>query len=443
MIREKSSVALALVLTAFVFDGVNADDWPQWLGKNRDSRWCEEGIVDRFPQKGLRVKWSETVGMGYSGPIVAEGKVVVTDYVRSSGEITNAPSQRDRLEGVERVLCFDSLTGKLIWKHVDQRQYEISYPGGPRCTPTIDGDKVYTLGAEGHLLCLEMESGETVWEKDLKNEYKTESPIWGFAAHPLVDGNSVYCVVGGEGSVAVALNKHTGDEIWRALSAADPGYCPPTIIQHAGVRQLLIWHTTALNGLDPNTGKIYWSVPLQPSYGMSIAAPRKSGNLLFASGIGHVGAMLKLNDDEPDAEILWHGTANSAVYSSNTTPILQEPMIYGVDCSSGAMVAARLEDGKREWETFQPTTGGRRASHGTAFLVQHADRFFLFSETGHLILAKMSPAGYEELDRFHVLEPTNSIFGRNVVWSHPAFAEKCMFARNDELLTCVDLSADQ
>lgn len=443
MIREKSSVALALVLTAFVLDGVNADDWPQWLGKNRDSRWCEEGIVDRFPQKGLRVKWSETVGMGYSGPVVAEGKVVVTDYVLSSGEITNAPTRRDQVDGLERVLCFDSRTGKLIWKHVDQRHYEISYPGGPRCTPTIDGDKVYTLGAEGHLLCLEIESGEVVWKKDLKNAYKTESPVWGFAAHPLVDGNSVYCVVGGEGSIAVAFNKHTGHEIWRALSAEDPGYCPPTIIHHAGVRQLLIWHPTALNGLDPNTGKIFWSVPLQPSYGMSIAAPRKSGNLLFASGIGHVGAMLKLNDDEPDAEILWRGTANSAVYSSNTTPILHEQMIYGVDCNSGALVGARIEDGKRVWETFQPTTGDRRASHGTAFLVQHADRFFLFSETGHLIVAKMSSAGYEELDRFQVLEPTNPIFGRNVVWSHPAFAEKCMFARNDKLLTCVDLSADQ
>jgi len=102
----------------------------------------------------------------------------------------------------------------------------------------------------------------------------------------------------------------------------------------------------------------------------------------------------------------------------------------------------RLEDGQRLWQTFAPTMGGTsRRPYGTAFLVKHEDRFFLFSETGDLILARLSPQGYEEIGRVHVLEPTNHSFGRPVVWSHPAFAQRCLFARNDKELVCLDLKA--
>jgi hypothetical protein len=119
-------------------------------------------------------------------------------------------------------------------------------------------------------------------------------------------------------------------------------------------------------------------------------------------------------------------------------------MIYGVDVQSGALVGASLEDGERLWQTIQPTTGGeRRGRYGTAFLVRQGDHFFLFNEQGDLLLAKLSPQGYEELGRFRVLEATNNTFGRPVVWSHPAFAQKCLFARNDKELVCVDLAAGE
>ncbi|MCE9547689.1 MAG: PQQ-like beta-propeller repeat protein, partial [Planctomycetia bacterium] len=156
-----------------------------------------------------------------------------------------------------------------------------------------------------------------------------------------------------------------------------------------------------------------------------------------ASGIGEVGELLKLNADKPGVEVVWKGTPKTALYSANSTPFLEDGMIYGLNCQSGALVGARIEDGKRLWESFKPTTGERRAMHGTAFLVKQADRFFLFNEAGDLILAKLTPAGYEELSRFHVLAPTTVVFGRDVVWSHPAFAERCVFARNDKELVCV------
>jgi outer membrane protein assembly factor BamB len=403
--------------------------------------WREDGIVSDFPDDGLPIKWRVPVALGYSGPAVADGKVYVMDYERQSGTMTNSAGSRDRLEGSERVLCFAAGTGRLLWKQQYDRPYSISYPGGPRCTPTIDSGKVYTLGAEGNLLCLDAADGRAIWSKDLNQQYKTTTPIWGYAAHPLVDGDLLYCLVGGEGSVAVAFDKNTGEEVWRALSASEPGYCPPTIIEHAGLRQLLIWHPEALNSLDPATGKLYWSIPLMPAYRMSIAAPRKLGDYLYVSGIGNVAALMKLNNAQPPA-IVWRGTSTTAIYSANSTPFLEQGMIYGADCQIGSLMGARMEDGQRLWQSFEATTGGtRRASHGTAFLVKHQDRYFLFSETGDLILANLSPDSYQEIGRFHVLEPTNETFGRSVVWSHPAFAERSVFARNDKELVCVDLAA--
>ncbi len=432
----------SLVVGASLLGTVQADDWPQWLGPKRDSVWRETGIVEVFPENKLPVKWRVPIAGGYSGPAVAGGKVFVTDFVKASGEAFNNPGQRAELKGQERVLCFDAATGKELWKHEYDCPYSISYPAGPRATPTVADGKVYVLGAEGNLLCLNADTGKVIWSKELKKEYKTSTQIWGFCAHPLVDGNRLICVVGGEGSTAVAFDKDNGNELWRSIDARLAGYCPPTIIEAGGARQLLIWDADKLNSLNPETGKKLWSFDLAPQYDMSITAPRQSGDLLFASGIGNVGACLKLTKDKPGAELLWKETARNGVPCANSTPILENGMIYGVDCQQGPLRGVKLETGERVWETYVPTTGntGQRASHGTAFLVKHQDRFFLFSETGDLILAKLSPIGYEELSRFHVLEPTQECFGRAVIWSHPAFANKCCFARNDKELVCVSLA---
>src|SRR5690606_20545770 len=125
---------------------------------------------------------------------------------------------------------------------------------------------------------------------------------------------------GGEGSVAIALDKKTGEEVWTALDSPEIGYCPPTMIEHGGAKQLLIWHSQSLNSLNPKTGEVYWTVPLEPSFSMSISAPRKVGNLLFASGMGDTSAMLKLDDDKPAAEVLWRGQPKMSVATANSTP---------------------------------------------------------------------------------------------------------------------------
>jgi outer membrane protein assembly factor BamB len=438
--------ASAFVFAALVVAGsqlARADDWPQWLGESRDGVWHETGILKAFPPGGTKVLWRAGVAGGYSGPAVAEGRVFVTDYVLSRGEITNDPVARTALRGKERVLCFDAASGKPLWTHEYDCPYNVSYPAGPRTTPAISEGKVYTLGAEGHLLCLAAADGKVLWSKDLKQEYKVETPLWGFCGHPLVEGDTLFCLVGGPGSVAVAFEKDSGRELWRALSAPEPGYCPPTMIEAGGARQLLIWHPWSMNSLNPETGEVYWSLPLEPNYQMSIAAPQKAGDYLFASAIGNCGALFELDRNKPAAEVVWRARPGEGVFAANSTPMLDGGHIYGADCQIGALVAAELETGKRLWETFQPTTGGdRRASHGTAFLTKNGDRYFLFSETGDLIIARLSPEGYDEISRVHLLEPTNEVFGRSAVWSHPAYANRCIFARNDKELICVSLAAE-
>ena len=178
------------------------------------------------------------------------------------------------LPGNERVVCLDERTGDTLWTRDYPSEYTTAYPYaiGPRCTPTIDGDRVYTLGAEGDLKCLRVEDGSVIWSRDFKKDYGVKVPWWGFASHPLVDGERLICVVGGKGTTCVAFDKRTGAELWRALSAQKPGYCPPVICQVGGQRQLVIWHGDAVNGLDPTTGEVFWSVPFQATFAMTIGS---------------------------------------------------------------------------------------------------------------------------------------------------------------------------
>ncbi len=435
-------IVSSLLLLASFASLASADDWPQWMGPQRDSIYRETGIAKTMPKGGLPIVWRTPINGGYSGPAVAGGRVFITDFKTSSGKSTNDPGARDKVQGTERVVCLDEASGKELWSVPYDLTYQISYANGPRATPTVDGQLVYCLGAEGDLLCLDVKTGNKVWSKQLATTYKTQAPIWGYAAHPLVYGDLLITLAGGEGSVAVALDKKTGEERWRALTASEIGYCPPSILKLGGKDHLIIWDADNINALEPVTGKVIWSKPLKPRYGMSITVPRLSGNLLFASGIGEVSGVFPINEQGQPGDSLWDGKPKVGVYCANSTPVLDGDVVYGSDCGSGQMIAANLRDGSRLWETFKPTTGGeRRASHGTVFIVKHEDRYLLFTETGDLVFANLTPKAYEEQARMHVLDATSDCFGRSVVWSHPAFANKKLFARNDREIVCVDLAA--
>lgn len=436
-------LGVLLLLVNAVSLAARADDWPQWLGPRRDGVWRERGIVERLDGDAVRVRWRAPVALGYAGPAVAGGRVFVMDYVLREGKIQNNPGARDQLDGAERVLCFDAADGRLIWKHEYDRPYHISFGGGPRATVTVDGDRIYALGAEGNLWCLRAADGSVEWAKDFAKDYGAETPFWGHAAHPLVDGDALYCLVGGKGSVAVAFDKATGRELWRALDASQQGYCPPTMIEQGGRKTLLVWHAEALCALDPTSGAPRWSVELQPAYGMAIAAPRQRGDLVFASGYGDAAVLLRLGASGAAPQVLWRGGAKKALYSTNATPHFDDGVIYGCDAATGALMAIAPDDGRRLWQTTEPTLGATgRGRYGTAFLVRNEDRYFLMSETGELILARLKPDGYAELGRAKLIEPTNEVFGRKVLWSHPAFSDRGIFVRNDNELIRADLAVD-
>lgn len=433
------TAALALLIAAA---GLRADDWPQWMGRDRDGVWHETGILDTFPKDGPKVLWRTKVAWGYAGPAVADGLVYVNDF--ESGDNVMAAMQpfppKKALVGKERLLCLDAKTGKEVWKHEYDLSTKVSYPG-PRCTPTVAGGKVYSLGSDGHLVCLDAKKGSVLWSKDFAKEFGGKTGIWGYCGHPLVDGKKLFCVVGGKDGVAMAFDKDTGEVLWKALEAKEPGYCPPTMITAGGTKQLLIWHATAVNGLDPETGKVYWTSELEPSYGMSIAAPQKLGDQLFAGGYGK-SLVLELAKDKPEVKEVWRGGGRTGLGPINATPLLADGTIYGVD-RPGPMRAVDLQTGKWLWSTTVPVVGKevkQEVGSGTAFLVKNGDRHFIFAETGHLIIAKLSREGYKEIDRWKMLVPTNAAFGRPVVWSHPAFADKCVFARNDKEIVCVSLA---
>src|SRR4051812_13599295 len=321
-------IALALLVSTAALS--RADDWPQWMGPKRDNVWREDGLLDKFPQGGPKVVWRAPVGNGYAGPAVANGTVFGSDFVTKT-ELDEGNFQGKAFGGTESVFALDAATGKEKWRHSYPVEYKISYPHGPRCTPTVHDGKVYFLGAVGHLVCCEAEKGAILWKKDLVKEYNTKPALWGYAGHPLVDGKKLITLVGGEGSHVAAFDKDTGAEIWKAETQSEQGYVPPTIITAGGARQLLAPGAKALISLDPETGKRYWSIPYDASNGSIIMTPIVAGDLLFFAGFDKKNLLVKLSADKPAATEVWRDQKNAAVSPINVQPILDGGVIYGFD----------------------------------------------------------------------------------------------------------------
>jgi len=451
-LQRSTLVFFGLVMTA---SQVCADDWPQWLGPKRDGVWRETGIIERFPESGPKYRWRTPIGEGYAGPAVVDGFVYITDRVRPTGVQNPANAfGRSRVEGTERVLCLNDKDGKIVWSHEYDCPYQVSYAAGPRATPIVSEGKVYTLGTMGDLLCLDAATGKVLWSKNFVKDYNAVVPQWGFAAHPLLDGNRLICLMGGKGSVAIAFDKDTGKELWRNLSAGEPGYAPPMLFEIGGKRQVIVWHPESVNSLNPETGELYWTQPFtgkqgQLKAGLSIPTPRLHGDRLFLTAFYDGPLMLQV-DGNRAAKVLWRGMGRSekaedtdGLHSIMSTPVFDGEHIYGV-CSYGEMRCLDASDGKRLWSTHKPTVG-QSVRWANAFLVPQGDRFVLFNELGDLIIAKMTPTGYDEISRVNILTPTNTMAppaGRRVIWMHPAFANRSVYARNDREIVCVSMAKD-
>ena len=237
------------------------------------------------------------------------------------------------------------------------------------------------------------------------------------------------------------IDKVTGEPLWTTLSSKEQGYCPPTIITAGGRRQLILVKPDSVNSVGPETGELFWSVPYAATSGSVIMSPIQFEDYLYVAGYSNKNLLLKLDANAPGAQVVWRDQRKKAISPVNVQPFLEDDFLYGFD-QNGTLYGVELKTGRRVWATNEPLSSKRPVGSGTAFIVKQGERIWMFNELGEVIIAKMSPEGYTEVDRAKVIEPSNVAFGRRVVWSAPAWANKKVFVRNDSECIGIDLAAE-
>lgn len=423
-----------VVLFLTTLPRVSADDWPQWRGPQRDGVWRETGVVASFSTPTLKPVWTAEIGPGYTGPTVAGDSVFVMDRVKS-------PEQ-------ERVLCFDRATGRLRWTHAYEAVYrDIDYALGPRAAVTIADGRAFAYGAMGHAHCLDARTGQVIWARNLSADYKASINVWGVTAAPLVVGELVVFQVGGEaGACVVAVEAKTGKERWRALNG-NASYSAPRLIRQGGKDVILAWTSHFLGGLDPVGGQEIWKIEYKPKKMiLNVADPilDESGRKIFLTAFYDGSFLFDASKGAVAPELLWQRTGISevktdALHSIIMTPLIRDGHVYGID-SHGEMRCVNLATGDRVWEDTSLLPKGRWA---TAHFVQNGDRTWITTEKGEIIIAKLTPKGLETISRAQFITPETTLRGRSypIAWSHPAYAHRSLFARNDSQLVCISLEA--
>ena len=413
-----AGLALVLALTA------RAEDWPQWRGANRDGVWNESGIVESFPAGGLKIAWRAPVGPGFSSPVVADGRVYVTD------------SQVSRPKARERVLCFDAKAGQSVWRHA----YEVDYAEwafdpknsfGPRPTPIVSDGRIYTLGARGRVICFESQGGKVIWQKDFENKNIDSA----FTPSPLIESNLLILVLDGgpPGPCVAALDKESGREVWRAVNEVAT-MSSPIVVTAAGKRQLIVWTQGAVNALDPATGKVYWRERHPGGVNYAVSTPVAHGDLLLVNGV-----MFKLDSQRPGAAVLWpdRRPPSRQTVSETSTAMFQGEHVFTANLSS-ELVCIEATNGRVVWTTNHVTDA---TSGGSIHITTQGRSSLLFTDKGELIRAELTATGYKEISRSALVSPTFPYGARKMAWSPPAYADRRVFARSDEELVCASLSA--
>lgn len=433
----KEMLTIRLNKLIFIFAGVflsltsASQEWPDWRGSNRDGIWKETGIIKKFESADIPLKWSVPCGPGYSGPTVSGGKVYLTDRI-------------EKPEESERVLCIDANDGKPVWTYTYACNYgNVSYPNGPRASVVISDGKAYSLGTMGHLFCFDAQNGKVIWQHDLNREYRIKMPIWGIAATPLIYRNKIILHIGGSnGASVLALDKNSGKELWRAMDDKI-SYSAPILTQQAGKPVVVVWTEENLNGLDPETGKVYWKIPFPVRMGMGVSTPVRNGDYLFVSCFFSGSLLVKLSRETTTAEKVWLRAGETeyktdALHCVINTPVIKDNFIYGVD-SYGELRCLRLETGDRVWVDLSAVKKNRWAN---IHFIEHGQQTWMFNEHGELLITELSQQGMKIISRARLIEPTTGQLNRNgtgVTWTHPAFANRHVFVRNDNRLVCAYL----
>ena len=392
---RRSIFLSALVFGAFAV----AADWPQWRGPNRNGTSSETGLLESWPQGGPRLIWKgQGVGEGYSSFAVIGGRL----YTQGQ--------DGDQ----EFVIAIDTKTGKQAWKTPSGGAFRESRGPGPRGTPTVDGARLYALAADGTLVCLDTASGKRVWGKNIVTDFRGGVPRWGISESPLVDGDKVIVTPGGSGAAVVALDKNTGDAVWRSQSDS-AGYSSPVLFEAAGSRNVVVFTGEGAVGLDMKDGSLHWRYTKASNRTANIATPIiHKGHVFLSSDYGTGAALLRLTPEGGRIKA-------SEVYFSRemrnhySTSVLVGDYLYGF--SSSILTAMKFMTGEVAWRD-------RSVGKGS---VTYADRhLYVLGENGTIALVEATPEGYKEKSRFEIPR------GDYPTWTPPVVADGRLYLREQD-----------
>jgi outer membrane protein assembly factor BamB len=401
-------IAASILVSIAALPRLAAADWPEWRGPDRAGVWADVKLPGRLEAAHVKVKWRQPLGGGYAGISVVGDRVLT----------------QDRQGGDERVICLTRDTGKTLWTHGYPADYgKMEYANGPRTTPTVRGGRVYAQGAVGHIVCLDLATGAPRWKLDTLAAYGGKLPQWGHAASGLIAGDCIVFQAGGPpGPTLVALELETGKERWRAMKDR-PGYSAPALQTIQGRRQIVHWSAESVAGLDAGTGEVLWQAPYASTYDVAIHSPVFHDGLLLVSGYWEGSKALRFAAAGAPVEA-WGGKALSLLMS---TPLFRDGHLYGLDKSKG-IACVEWQSGKVLWTDGHQATP--RDRNPQAAMVWAGERAAIFNAKGELILASLTPGGYEEHGRVPITGET---------WAHPAFAGQEVFARSDTEIVAVEV----
>jgi outer membrane protein assembly factor BamB len=450
----RSCLALALCAACLAVP-LFAEDWPQWRGPGRNDQSSETGLKKSFDGKAPPVAWEfKNAGVGYSGPSIHKGKVYLVGGTIETPkdepkEKKEEPKGKGRRGGsgqkhVDEVFCLDEANGKELWRVKVGKEYEdngsdSNWGGGPRGNPTVTEDgHLYILGIRGDVYCLKSADGSLVWtknyEKDLGGKLMSG---WGFSESPLVDGEKLVCVPGGDKGTLACLNRKTGEVIWRSTDLKDAaGYSSVVKANLAGVDQYVVLTASNVVGVSTDSGKLLWSYDCKDRYRVAvIPTPVIVGkDLVYAtSGYGAGCDLIKVSGDASGqkAEKVF---SNRDLANHHGGVIFKDGFIYGHGDGKG-WICQDIKDGSTKWSS----RGNKAPEKGS---VTYADgALFCYGEdSGTLVVVEANSKEYKELGRFKITGETKLRRPSGKFWTHPVIANGKLYLRDQDLLFCYDIS---
>jgi outer membrane protein assembly factor BamB len=308
---------------------------------------------------------------------------------------------------------------------------QLDYGNGPRAAPTVFDGLIYALGATGKLNCLELKTGSVRWSTNLVSDFGGRMPTWGYAASPLIFRDTVIVHPGSaKGASVVALNRRTGKKVWASLSD-EATYATPILIEQAGRVQLVCWTPSHIRGLDAASGEPLWELPYEVTYGVSIATPVYHAGLVFVSGYWAGARAIRLDESGRSAKLAWED--QHTLRGLMSQPLCRDGYGYLLDKNFG-LTCFEMATGNKLWADGHRVTARDTNPQATLVWIGDRDRALGLNAAGELLLVRLNPKGYTELARSKIIDDT---------WAHPAYAGRCVYARNDHEILCRELPIDE